>query len=393
MSLETGASLKEVVDKAEQIDADLQNKKQLIATAVTGKDVPTNGSDSFQKMADNIDSIKTKLPILEGDAGVTEDAEGNVYGVSRYDLMQSYNYMKPLYEEAWSKQTTLYNITMLEVDSQSNLYVKTSTALCKMTNEFEEIWKLDVGNSITSIVVDCEDNVYISLSSTKEIKKITTDGDVIWSCTTSKGVSTLKIGLDGVIYYWGSDYYVMKISPDGVEYPICEVKTNQVISSIDAYSDGTIYVANRGQLTCVSKSGEIEWQKQIATYSYDSIVLIDSKKLINYFVLTTNNSNQIKTHFTISSNGNIVGSFDRGIILHVNTDYIGNIYVAVGYTLTKLSSSGASVWSTSFNSNCRASASSKEGKCYCFVYSYTIKCFNDNYTLEKVAVLKEREVQ
>jgi hypothetical protein len=61
MSLETGASLKEVVDKAEQIDADLQTKKQLIATAVTGKDVPTNGSDSFQKMADNIDSIRNKL--------------------------------------------------------------------------------------------------------------------------------------------------------------------------------------------------------------------------------------------------------------------------------------------------------------------------------------------
>jgi hypothetical protein len=32
-------------------------------------------------MADNIDSIKTKLPILEGDAGVAEDVEGIVYNV------------------------------------------------------------------------------------------------------------------------------------------------------------------------------------------------------------------------------------------------------------------------------------------------------------------------
>jgi hypothetical protein len=91
MSLDTGASLKEVVDKAEQIDADLQNKKQLIATAVTGKDVPTYGSDSFQKMADNIDSIKTKLPILEGDAGVTEDSEGNVFNVSKFVKRRIYD--------------------------------------------------------------------------------------------------------------------------------------------------------------------------------------------------------------------------------------------------------------------------------------------------------------
>jgi hypothetical protein len=104
MSLETGASLKEVVDKAEQIDADLQNKKQLIATAVTGKDVPTNGSDSFQKMADNIDSIKTKLPILEGDVGVTELVDGQICGVTKIEQRQTYKTDINL-EKVWTKDT------------------------------------------------------------------------------------------------------------------------------------------------------------------------------------------------------------------------------------------------------------------------------------------------
>ena len=121
MSLETGASLKEVVDKAEQIDADLQNKKQLIATAVTGKDVPTNGSDSFQKMAENIDSIKTKLPILEGDVGVTEDPEGNVYRVVNYEYRHAYDNEKV--SLLWNNKLHTDSISAIAIDSFGCIYI------------------------------------------------------------------------------------------------------------------------------------------------------------------------------------------------------------------------------------------------------------------------------
>ncbi|WP_304341654.1 phage tail protein, partial [Metaclostridioides mangenotii] len=73
-----------LTNKIDTVEADLKQSvssgKQLIATAVTGKDVPTNGSDSFQKMADNIDSIIVRSPIAEDEIGVVQWEDGSYKG-------------------------------------------------------------------------------------------------------------------------------------------------------------------------------------------------------------------------------------------------------------------------------------------------------------------------
>ncbi|GAA0240516.1 phage tail protein [Metaclostridioides mangenotii] len=121
-SLETAiANNKTEIDgEITDLKQSVSSGKQLIATAVTGKDVPTNGSDSFQQMADNIDSIKTKLPILEGDVGVTEDSEGNVYGVVDYEERHTYLDKDNLIYEVWKYGLT--EIRKVFVDSQGFVY-------------------------------------------------------------------------------------------------------------------------------------------------------------------------------------------------------------------------------------------------------------------------------
>ncbi|MBU5439509.1 hypothetical protein KQI42_15950 [Tissierella sp. MSJ-40] len=51
--------IEEAITKAEQAFQSASDGKTLIAGAITGKGVPTNPSDTFQKMADNISAIET----------------------------------------------------------------------------------------------------------------------------------------------------------------------------------------------------------------------------------------------------------------------------------------------------------------------------------------------
>ncbi len=60
--------IKKAISKAEQAFQSASDGKQKIATAITGKGVPTGSSDTFQKMADNIDNIITDPSIGTTDA-------------------------------------------------------------------------------------------------------------------------------------------------------------------------------------------------------------------------------------------------------------------------------------------------------------------------------------
>jgi len=62
------AEIKNAHDKADQAFQSASEGKQKIATAITGKGVPTNSSDTFQTMADNIESIETDPSVGTTDA-------------------------------------------------------------------------------------------------------------------------------------------------------------------------------------------------------------------------------------------------------------------------------------------------------------------------------------
>lgn len=75
----TTETVKGAYDKAEQAFQSASDGKQKIATAITGKGVPTGSSDTFANMANNIDSIVTDP---SGDA--TAEASHILYGVTAY---------------------------------------------------------------------------------------------------------------------------------------------------------------------------------------------------------------------------------------------------------------------------------------------------------------------
>lgn len=62
------SEIKNAQDKADKAFQSASDGKQKIATAITGKGVPTGSNDTFQKMADNIESIETDPSIGTTDA-------------------------------------------------------------------------------------------------------------------------------------------------------------------------------------------------------------------------------------------------------------------------------------------------------------------------------------
>jgi hypothetical protein len=315
MSLDTGASLKEVVDKAEQIDADLQNKKQLIATAVTGKDVPTNGSDSFQKMADNIDSIKTKLPILEGNVGVAELEDGQICGVTKIEQRQTYKKDIDL-EKVWTKDTQdavmalkadsnfiyssgsegyvykhdfngnevwqykdFYYVSYLTVDEE-NIYFANSTYINKMSKDKNLLWtKKLIGDkgSIQDLSVDSDGNTFVC-TGTGYIVKIDTNGEEVWSQRPiTNNLYAVSVDEEGNSYTGGlSGYNVYKYSPSGELIWEKKLSNNQINALCVDNFNKVIYVGNvSGWLTKVSLEDEIKtiWNKQVVAKSLKQITL------------------------------------------------------------------------------------------------------------------------
>ncbi|WP_024622156.1 hypothetical protein [Metaclostridioides mangenotii] len=252
MSLETNASLKQVVDKAEQIDADLQNKKQLIATAVTGKDVPTNGSDSFQKMADNIDSIKTKLPILPGYRGVAENEQGDIFNVTNFAKRRVYDDLpfskktldgyinssqfekydsdtilslenQYIFRYVGDQRTQLYNLTNVYKFFVINdfIYINSSYALIKISIGGIKILEKQIsisGNSVQDVTFDYLNNYFLVIYKDGTIRKYSIDFELITEVkTTINNTRTIAVDRVGNIFIYhtlSSNFYLVKLTKD-----------------------------------------------------------------------------------------------------------------------------------------------------------------------------------
>ncbi|WP_027702276.1 PQQ-binding-like beta-propeller repeat protein [Metaclostridioides mangenotii] len=398
MSLDTGASLKEVVDKAEQIDADLQNKKQLIATAVTGKDVPTNGSDSFQKMADNIDSIKTKLPILEGDVGVTEDSEGNVYGVVDYEERHTYLEKDNLIYEVW--KYGLSEVSKVFVDSQGFVYACSDYGngqIVKLDSAGNLIWSYSLTYS-NGIYVDSQGFVYCSSSDGGRggfIKKLDPEGTLVWeySLMYAQGFT---VDSNGFVYVYqsGSTNYekILKLDPDGA---LVWNKSQNYVKSI-LVDNGYIYVGTTSIAKSVIKldsNGDSVWEYSITGGVYDIKYSIYENR-----IYACNNSSTIQI---INTEGKKINNISvKGLnspeINSLEIDRINNIYFRFGWgnstsSIAKCDAKGVLLWKKEVGSSVRNLFMSN-GFIYWGESSNVIK-YKDNYALEKLAVLKEREVQ
>ena len=217
-----------LTNKIETVEADLKQSvssgKQLIATAVTGKDVPTNGSDSFQKMADNIDSIKTKLPILEGDVGVTEDSEGNVNGVGNIETRHDYP---------------------------------------DKLDKVSQVRKYSISGSKNIVVADLQGSVYVKPTNYSKVIKLSALGEVMWGYSLDVGISSISSDIQGNAYL-GLGNKVIKLSSLGKV--MWEVSVVGTVVSISLDLQGNAYIGLSNKMTKLSSLGEVIWEVSLSFF-------------------------------------------------------------------------------------------------------------------------------
>ncbi|GAA0229447.1 hypothetical protein [Metaclostridioides mangenotii] len=399
-----------IANNKTEIDGEIANLKQsvsdgkeLIATATTGRGVPTNGSDSFQKMADNIDSIKTKLPILEGDVGVTEDAEGNVYGVEK--IVERLYYEAPIVLNKYfsEKPTDVGKPTYIFPDKGGGVYCGWDKYLNRISSNADTIWKATFSNSviktlidslgntytifggisiqkfspngelvwdkelvnikIKDISIDKSDNIYIITDN--EIKKITDEGNIIWSKGTDVLLLFVYTDMYNNVYLVDSNNNILKLTENGEE--ISKAALNNLGSSIVQDSiivdnEGNIYygtIDNSKAIVKCKSTGEAIFQKALSpdgsysyAYAYARLCYIDE---FNYLYTVHYDGTMRK----FSPSGAELGKHPRVATSRAITAFNGTIYLFIRYDSSLAS----------------------------------FKCVKDNYVLEKVAILKEREVQ
>ena len=397
-----------IANNKTEIDGEIANLKQsvssgkqLIATAVTGKDVPTNGSDSFQKMADNIDSIKTKLPILEGDAGVTEDSEGKIYGVIDWENRTIYS-TETLTTREWVNTDIVNGIKVLYFSNF--IYVSEARVMRKLTLEGVQVWEYTHDSNINSFGVDQAYNVYFS-DYTNYVRKITDNLDLEWSYLIDNsrncpvdGFVTSTDGYSYILYNYGQyKNWITRISPDGQGLWTKSLGTTYLIGKAIDLKDGYIY-------TCINNGGvikhDIETGSQteiVSLYGSHESISVGNSGLVYMgsrdfdrnlgMVLKVDESNPSGI---VSSRITVSGKKLTFNYIRVN-DY-NEVYVGYEDSLIKFSSKGELLWiDIDFTSIVKSISLDHKGNIYCI--SDSVKKIKDNYDIQKVAVLKEREVQ
>ncbi len=241
MSLETNASLKEVVDKAEQIDADLQ--------------------------------IKTKLPILEGDVGVTEDNEGNVYNVKSFMKKRVYDDV-PITKIPKSsfasnvKKICEYSPGIMVLLLGGNLYKYDDNGLININGDYPT-------SRITFLIV----GEYIYVLTSSYIMKHSIDktiGEVKRIDISIAKEDAINFTFDYTNNVFWICYSSGSIKQVSLDFEVISTfkKTTQQYNAIDVDSLGNIYVAynylSSNRIDKYDRNGNLLLTKQLTTVvTYD----------------------------------------------------------------------------------------------------------------------------
>lgn len=394
---------KRIADNKTEVDkeiADLKqygsNVKEGFATVITSKGVTTDSSDTFETMINNVGSIKTKLPILEGDVGVTEDSEGNVYGVEKIEAIEEYIDNKNITSQSWRKDKEA--ASSLAIDSNGNIYSGPSNSssgrfLDKLTTDGQIIWQKFEYESIRNIAISESDDIFFTtLSSNGQLIKINRNGDIIWR-KNFQNINGVVIGEEHNIYISQVDRLI-KIDYDA---NIIWERAFIGIGSIE-YKNGYVYVNNseKSNIAKISKlttNNFLLWEyNHESPTSLLSNIAVDNEDNV-YFSERVSKRGIVK----LSSDGVKLWDFTTiscGTLTVSESGYIYGASGAFNGTLFKLTKEGFKLWdilasytnkiiSHSNNLYMTNDASGTSG---------AVLKMQDNFRIKKVAILKEREV-
>ncbi|MBH0311911.1 phage tail protein [Alcaligenes faecalis] len=311
---------KKIVNNKDEIDRlklSVADGKSKIATSVSGKGVPTNGSDSFQTMADNIDSIKTKLPILEGDVGVTEDSEGNVYNVSKFAKRRIYDDVPITKIPNSSFATNVKKICEyspgIMVLLSGNLYKYDDDGLINISGDYP--------TSRTTFLIAGE---YIYALNSSYIMKHSIDktiGEIKRTNISIANESALNIIFDNTNNVFWVCYSKGSISKISLDFDVISTfkKTSNQYNVINVDSLGNIYVSyrylDRNQIDKYDPDGNLLLTKQISTastYGDISRITIQKENDLEYLYCNPGDGSFMKLDLNLEKVWKIVYSADWG---------------------------------------------------------------------------------
>lgn len=320
MPLETGASLKEVVDKAEQISADLQIKKEALATAITSKKVPTNATDSLQVMKDNIDSIIVRSPIADDEIGVVQWEDGSYKGFKELDT-----YKVETSEDRTMKSYNLNRIAnMQKIEKIENDYIiyccgyttaLTSRTLSKVLLKTQTvIWDYISPRQIVMFDKDNFGNLYL-LTIDSFVIKLDNNGKLVWEkqirLNAQSSIVNITCHRNGFLYagttYDDNNYYLFKIDP----------------------SNGEILITK--------------------TYSRENryrVLIMKSGRHDNYIYAYVNDSTTGRNLFKFDENLNEINRFNP-VVYPVSDFFVGTddmYYILYGSGVGKYNAAGTELW-------------------------------------------------
>ncbi len=355
-------------------------------------------------MADNIDSIKTKLPILEGDAGVTEDTEGNVYGVAKIEDILVY----PKYDvitENWTSPTGYSNYS-ITIDNNNFIVSSTGGIIKKHDESGSLIFSIDLNSApVNKIIVDNQSNYIVAtgILNTKnpEVIKIDSTGSIVWRVRRKEYASVTSICFDGDGNIIGAErtsnttITCFKLTPEGevLDYPSLAYidSSHASVSDMALDKNGNIYYTialinyesysdNRALIKKSGDGSNVLWKH--ISYKQDVYsVAIDNDYV--YSCRGTNKGAPALNKYDLD--GNIIWTFYG--LNEIGTDIkVRNGYVYIGNTtmIIKLSIDGDLEWiqilpskKLDVNDNVLVRGTST-----------SLLCCKENYTEQKIAYLK-----
>lgn len=236
---------KNVKGALEELFTSASNGKNKIVTAITGKGIVANNTDSFDTLSNKIKQIPTYAPA---------------------NLLVEVNRSPPIIPNE------VYDVSFITLDNNSYIYCVCTKVLIKMSENGTTFWKYKHDEIIQSVAVK-NGYVYIGTWDNHIIKMDSSSGNIIWNNYYSSryGIYSIVIDNDDIIYAGTENKKVIKIDSTGnVIWTYDKHKSDVYAITID--KNGYIYSGGGGRLVKLCSNGGEEWIQDF-DYNITSIAI------------------------------------------------------------------------------------------------------------------------
>ncbi|MET7041774.1 PQQ-binding-like beta-propeller repeat protein [Clostridium botulinum] len=304
---------KNVKGALEELFTSASNGKNKIVTAITGKGIVANNTDSFDTLSNKIKQIPTYAPA------------NLLIEVKRSDSITTSN--------------GVYTIGKIALDNYGKIYCICTKDLIKTDEDGYVYWRYTDDNIITSVTVK-NGYVYIGTWENNRLIKIdSSSGNIIWRnyYSSKYGIISIEIDDNDIIYAGTDNGKVIKIDSTGKVIWMYD-KHKSDVKAIAIDRNGYIYSGGGNRLVKLCSNGGEEWIRDFGR-SIASIA-IDNNGYIYigfiYYGITKINPD----------NGEQIWHVDLGLNISANSIFVDDyVYVASSdKIIRKISLDGLQIW-------------------------------------------------